>query len=80
MMNASFHFPLHRYLAAFVCQAVRTMSMPLKDILPTPDILTLLMMHPLRVQVSKIILIQFYIHSSFIVGYILSYNEHSYLT
>uniref|UniRef100_A0A7G3AHS3 E3 ubiquitin-protein ligase n=1 Tax=Lutzomyia longipalpis TaxID=7200 RepID=A0A7G3AHS3_LUTLO len=49
MMHASFHFPLHRYLAAFTCQAVRTMGMPLKDILPSED-LKLLMMHPLRVQ------------------------------
>lgn len=52
MMRASFHFPLHRYLAAFTCQAVSKMKMPLKDIIPAPDLLTLLMIHPLRVQVS----------------------------
>lgn len=52
MMRASFHFPLHRYLAAFTCQAVSKMKMPLKDIIPQPDLLTLLMIHPLRVQVS----------------------------
>ena len=51
-MHASFHFPLHRYLAAFTCQAVRAMGMSLNDILPSPDLLTLLMMHPIRVQVS----------------------------
>lgn len=51
-MRASFHFPLHRYLAAFTCQAVTRMGMKLSDILPPADLLTLLMIHPLRVQVS----------------------------
>lgn len=51
-MHASFHFPLHRYLAAFIYQAVKTMGMSLNDILPAPETITLLMMHPLRVQVS----------------------------
>ncbi|XP_055371277.1 E3 ubiquitin-protein ligase Ubr3 isoform X2 [Condylostylus longicornis] len=50
MMTASFHFPLHRYLAAFTCQAVTSMGMSLSEILPSPDLLTLLMAHPLRVQ------------------------------
>lgn len=52
MMRASFHFPLHRYLAAFTCQAVSKMGMSLKDILPGAELLDLLMVHPLRVQVS----------------------------
>lgn len=53
MMQASFHFPLHRYLAAFVCQAVTKMGISLNEVLPSrPDILPLLMIHPLRVQVS----------------------------
>uniref|UniRef100_A0A182YCW1 E3 ubiquitin-protein ligase n=1 Tax=Anopheles stephensi TaxID=30069 RepID=A0A182YCW1_ANOST len=52
MGRASFHFPLHRYLAAFICQAVKTMGMSLNDILPSADLLPKLMMHPLRVQVS----------------------------
>lgn len=56
MMRASFHFPLHRYLAAFTCQAVSKMNMTLKDIIPPPDLLTLLMVHPLRVQVMNKIL------------------------
>lgn len=51
MMRASFHFPLHRYLAAFTCQAVSKMNMKMKDIIPPTDLLTLLMVHPLRVQV-----------------------------
>lgn len=55
MMHASFHFPLHRYLAAFIYQAVKTMNISLNDILPEPEIIKLLMMHPLRVQVSFII-------------------------
>lgn len=56
-MRASFHFPLHRYLAAFTCQAVSKMGMSLKDILPSADILALLMIHPLRVQVSIAIIL-----------------------
>lgn len=52
MMHASFHYPLHRYLAAFIYQAVKTMNISLNDILPEPEIIKLLMMHPLRVQVS----------------------------
>lgn len=52
MLVASFHFPLHRYLAAFTCQAVKCMGMSLKNILPSTNLLTLLMIHPLRVQVS----------------------------
>jgi len=52
-MQASFHFPLHRYLAAFVCQAVTKMGISLNDVLPSrPYLLPLLMIHPLRVQVS----------------------------
>ncbi|XP_073830136.1 ubr3 ubiquitin ligase [Musca autumnalis] len=51
MLQASFHFPLHRYLSAFVCQAVTKMGMSLSEVLPTRSyILPLLMMHPLRVQ------------------------------
>lgn len=54
MMRASFHFPLHRYLAAFICQAVSKMNMSIKDIIPSDDehLLPQLMIHPLRVQVS----------------------------
>lgn len=52
MMHASFHFPLHRYLAAFIYQAVKTMNISLNDILPEPETIKLLLMHPLRVQVS----------------------------
>ncbi|KAL7047669.1 hypothetical protein ACKWTF_003079 [Chironomus riparius] len=50
MLHASFHFPLHRYLAAFLYQAVKTMNISLNDILPEPETIKLLMMHPLRVQ------------------------------
>ncbi|XP_055590598.1 E3 ubiquitin-protein ligase Ubr3-like [Uranotaenia lowii] len=52
LYRASFHFPLHRYLAAFICQGVKKMGMSLSEILPSPDLLPMLMMHPLRVQVS----------------------------
>uniref|UniRef100_A0A1Q3EZK2 E3 ubiquitin-protein ligase n=2 Tax=Culex tarsalis TaxID=7177 RepID=A0A1Q3EZK2_CULTA len=50
LYRASFHFPLHRYLAAFICQGVKTMGMSLSDILPSAELLPMLMMHPLRVQ------------------------------
>lgn len=36
MMHASFQFPLHRYLAAFIYQAVKTMNISLNDILLEP--------------------------------------------
>lgn len=57
MIRASFHFPLHRYLAAFICQAVSKMNMSIKDIIPSDDehLLPQLMIHPLRVQVSSIL-------------------------
>ena len=53
MNHASFHLPLHRYLAAFTCQAVKTQGLSLKDILPPPAMLQQLMIHPLKVQVSR---------------------------
>ncbi|XP_064072729.1 E3 ubiquitin-protein ligase Ubr3 [Vanessa tameamea] len=50
MMHASFHFPLHRYLAAFLCAGVRAMGLRAADVLPPPALLALLAAHPLRVQ------------------------------
>ncbi|XP_047030367.1 E3 ubiquitin-protein ligase Ubr3 isoform X1 [Helicoverpa zea] len=50
VMHASFHFPLHRYLAAFLCAGVRGMGLRAADVLPPPDLLALLAVHPLRVQ------------------------------
>lgn len=75
MMHASFHFPLHRYLAAFISQACKTMGIPLRDILPQAQQLKLLMMHLLRVQVSHT-LIQIYILYQFCntFNYIKSFN------
>ncbi|XP_037294366.1 E3 ubiquitin-protein ligase Ubr3 [Manduca sexta] len=49
-MHASFHFPLHRYLAAFLCAGARSMRVRAADVLPPPDQLALLAAHPLRVQ------------------------------
>ncbi|XP_047503172.1 E3 ubiquitin-protein ligase Ubr3 [Pieris napi] len=49
-LHASFHFPLHRYLAAFLCAAVREMRVRAADLLPPADQLALLAHHPLRVQ------------------------------
>lgn len=51
-LRVSFHLPLHRYLAVFVCQAVRLQNLTPDELLPSPDQLQLIMMHPLRVQVS----------------------------
>lgn len=51
-MQVSFHLPLHRYLAVFMCQAIRQQGATLRELLPPTDMLHLLMMHPLRVQVS----------------------------
>ncbi len=51
--QVSFHIPLHRYLAAFTCQAVRAQGILLKDALPPASLLQLIMMHPLRIQVSR---------------------------
>ncbi|XP_017759565.1 PREDICTED: E3 ubiquitin-protein ligase UBR3 isoform X2 [Eufriesea mexicana] len=50
--QVSFHLPLHRYFAVFMCQAVRQQGASLNDLLPPTDMLHLLMMHPLRVQVA----------------------------
>ncbi|XP_050311178.1 E3 ubiquitin-protein ligase Ubr3-like [Anthonomus grandis grandis] len=53
-MQVSFHLPLHRYLAVFLCQGVAKQGIRIEEILPSNDtMLTLLIMHPLRVQVSK---------------------------
>ncbi|CAH2048297.1 unnamed protein product, partial [Iphiclides podalirius] len=50
-MHASFHFPLHRYLAAFLCAGVRCLGLRAAELLPSQDLLALLAVHPLRVQV-----------------------------
>lgn len=69
MMHASFHFPLHRYLAAFIYQAVKTMNISLNDILPEPETIKLLMMHPLRVQVSLFFSCNYYEFSIHFMNY-----------
>ena len=52
--KASFHIPLHRYFSVFLRQAVKAQNFTLKQLLPDPEFLTLLMQHPLRVQVSAL--------------------------
>nr|CAD7445183.1 unnamed protein product [Timema bartmani] len=49
-MQVSFHLPLHRYFSVFMCQAIKHQGLSLQEILPPRDVLTLIMMHPLRVQ------------------------------
>ena len=51
--KASFHLPLHRYFSVFLRQAVKYQGFTLKELLPEPFMLSLLMMHPLRIQVGK---------------------------
>ncbi|XP_063233328.1 E3 ubiquitin-protein ligase Ubr3 [Bacillus rossius redtenbacheri] len=51
-LQVSFHLPLHRYLAVFMCQAIKLQGLSLRDVLPPRDLLALVMMHPLRVQVA----------------------------
>ncbi|XP_044728240.1 E3 ubiquitin-protein ligase Ubr3 [Chrysoperla carnea] len=50
--QVSFHLPLHRYFAVFMCQAIKMQGVSLREVLPSSDILHLIMMHPLRVQVA----------------------------
>ncbi|XP_034951822.1 E3 ubiquitin-protein ligase Ubr3 [Chelonus insularis] len=52
VLHVSFHIPLHRYFAVFMCEAVRQKGVTLQELLPPTDMLHLLMMHPLRVQVA----------------------------
>ena len=47
-----------------MCQAVRQQGATLNDLLPPTDMLHLLIMHPLRVQVSTILYFLVYLHSS----------------
>ncbi|KAJ9584382.1 hypothetical protein L9F63_021276, partial [Diploptera punctata] len=51
-LQVSFHLPLHRYLSVFMCQAIKHQGLSLKDVLPSRNMLMLIMMHPLRVQVA----------------------------
>jgi len=50
--KASFHLPLHRYFSVFLRQAVKYQGFTLKELLPESFMLSLLIMHPLRVQVG----------------------------
>ncbi len=52
-LKASFHIPLHRYYAVFLRQAVKAQDFPLRQLLPDSRMLTLMMQHPLRVQVGQ---------------------------
>lgn len=54
--QVSFHIPLHRYLATFICQAVNVQHLPLDEVLPQRDLMSI-MLHPLRIQVCGILLL-----------------------
>lgn len=49
--RVSFHIPLHRYLATFICQAVNVQQVPLSEVLPRNDLISSIIKHPLRIQV-----------------------------
>ncbi|RZC38221.1 hypothetical protein BDFB_003194, partial [Asbolus verrucosus] len=51
-LQVSFHLPLHRYFSVFLCQAVAKQGISLDEVLPPRDDLIVMIMHPLRVQVS----------------------------
>uniref|UniRef100_T1JNI2 E3 ubiquitin-protein ligase n=1 Tax=Strigamia maritima TaxID=126957 RepID=T1JNI2_STRMM len=51
-LQVSFHLPLHRYFAVFLSQAVRNQGADIDALLPSPSMLQLLMIHPLRAQVA----------------------------
>ncbi|XP_065349343.1 E3 ubiquitin-protein ligase Ubr3 [Cloeon dipterum] len=50
-LQMSFHWPLHRFYAAFLCQALKQ-GAQLHEIMPSSDTLKLIMTHPLRTQVA----------------------------
>ena len=50
-LQVSFHLSLHRYFAAFLSQAVFLQDKPIESLLPSSDVLLLLMSHPLQAQV-----------------------------
>ncbi len=52
----SFHIPLHRYLATFICQAVNVQQLPLQNVLPSHSLIPSIMLHPLRIQVRVTLL------------------------
>jgi hypothetical protein len=49
----TFHLPLHRYLAAFLMLGVQSHGYTLASLLPSHDMLTEIMMHPLQIQVNN---------------------------
>lgn len=53
--QVSFHIPLHRYLATFICQAVNVQQLPLEEVLPRKQLIESIFLHPLRIQVSDLI-------------------------
>lgn len=54
-LQVSFHLPLHRYFSVFLCQAIAKQGISLNEVLPSTEALKVIIMHPLRVQVSDYI-------------------------
>ena len=63
--KASFHLPLHRYFSVFLRHAVKYHGFGLDELLPDTDMLTLMMQHPLRVQVGKLVKFIKFVNSLF---------------
>lgn len=63
-LEMSFHYPLHRYFAAFLCQAINVQRVDIEDIIPPTGFLHTLMIHPLHLlvfQVESYLLILYFI-------------------
>lgn len=52
-LQVSFHLSLHRYFAAFLSHTVFLQGKPVEALLPSSDILILLLNHPLQAQVGS---------------------------
>lgn len=50
--QVSFHLPLHRYLSVFLCQAIVHQGIPASEVVPGPETLKSVMLHPLQAQVA----------------------------
>jgi len=63
----SFHYPLHRYFAAFLCQAINVQHVDIEDVIPPAGFLHTLLIHPLHLLVLTSVLLFFLLfelHSS----------------
>lgn len=50
--QVSFHLPLHRYLSVFLCQAIVHQGILASEVMPGPETLKSVFLHPLQAQVA----------------------------